>query len=362
MSVSIAKLFVRTALGALTHAWAPYSRLFLASDSDVWAISWEMREVGAIARQLGHRLGPVRLLPFADSQSAFFGSHFNLLLSPRWFETRHRLATAYFHGRPGTGTPEFDACHANLKKHHERVERIQVSHSAMRDVVLETGIDPAKVFLIPIGINPKFFTPQTAGLKSRARHRFGISGDAFVVGSFQKDGVGWGEGMVPKLIKGPDSFVRTMALLKERIPQLFVLLSGPARGYVKQELTRRGIAHHHLLLKDYRDIAKMYQALDVYVVASREEGGPKSILESMASGVPLVTTRVGQAMDLVRHAVNGWMVDVEDVEGLAYYAERVHQRAAGIDGVIEEGIRTASANAYERQTQIWGQFFEGFVR
>jgi len=45
----------------------------------------------------------------------------------------------------------------------------------------------------------------------------------------------------------------------------------------------------------------MLQALDLYIVASREEGEPKAILESMASGVPLVTTEVGQAMDFVEH-------------------------------------------------------------
>ena len=45
-------------------------------------------------------------------------------------------------------------------------------------------------------------------------------------------GVGWGDGLEPKLIKGPDVLLQTVALLRQRIPELFVLLSGPARGYV----------------------------------------------------------------------------------------------------------------------------------
>ena len=57
--------------------------------------------------------------------------------------------------------------------------------------------------------------------------------------------------------------------------------------------------------------------IDAYVVASRQEGGPKAVLESMACGVPLVTTRVGQAIDLVQHGVNGWMSAPEDANHLA---------------------------------------------
>ena len=49
----------------------------------------------------------------------------------------------------------------------------------------------------------------------------------------------------------------------------------------------------------------------------------------MAVGVPLVTTRVGQAADLVRHGENGWMVDAEDVDGLV---ECVGARCGGARG------------------------------
>jgi glycosyltransferase involved in cell wall biosynthesis len=41
--------------------------------------------------------------------------------------------------------------------------------------------------------------------------------------------------------------------------------------------------------------------MDIYIVTGWHEGGPKAVLESMAAGVPLVTTRVGQAMDLVQN-------------------------------------------------------------
>ena len=102
--------------------------------------------------------------------------------------------------------------------------------------------------------------------------------------------------------------------------------------------------------------------LDLYIVASRHEGGPKAILESMASGVPLVTTRVGQAMDLVKHGKNAFMVNVEDVDALAFYALQVfHSSQANLQSMLLAGRKTAEANSYESQIPLWAEFMKGFV-
>src|SRR5262249_25572139 len=159
----------------------------------------------------------------------------------------------------------------------------------------EAGVEPGLVHVIPIGIDIENFPLVTPERRSAARARFGLPRDAFVVGSFQKDGVGWGEGFGPKLIKGPEVLAAALQRIPAAGPELQVLLAGPARGYVRRELERVGIPFDHELVRTRADLAAAYHALDLYVVAARQEGGPKSVLESMAAGVPLVTTRVGQA-------------------------------------------------------------------
>ena len=146
---------------------------------------------------------------------------------------------------------------------------------------------------------------------------------AFVVGSFQKDGVGWGDGFEPKLIKGPDTLLAAAERLRDRVPELWFLLTGPSRGYVRRGLERLGIPYRHHFLPSTEAVATAYSAIDLCIVASREEGGPKAVLESMATGIPLVTTRVGQATDLVRHGENGFLVDVGDVEGIVEWSAHV---------------------------------------
>src|SRR5438477_12249270 len=95
-------------------------------------------------------------------------------------------------------------------------------------------------------------------------------------------------------------------------PRFPLLLSGPARGYVRSGLERHGIPYVHVRPETYAGVARLYAALDAYVVPARQEGGPKSVLESMASGVPVVSTRAGQAPELIEDGVNGRLVDVED--------------------------------------------------
>jgi len=314
-----------------------------------------------LAKMLGVSLGPSKLVNFTDCQSVFFGSHFDLLLTDKWFKGSHRLGTAYFHGKPGIGVEDFDQCYEQLCRWHHRITRLQVSNSKMRNILLESGINPSKVHQIPIGINHNIFHIQTPESRYKSRVKYRIPQSAVVIGSFQKDGVGWGEGLEPKIIKGPDIFLKTLEILKHKTSELFVLLSGPARGYVKTGLKKLNIPYQHHFLKKYSNIGELFQTLDAYIVASRDEGGPKAILESMASGVPIVTTYVGQAVDLVRHSVNGWMVDVEDAEGLAYWAEYAIQNKDDLQSVLDEGRKTAEINSYESQIPLWRFLMEDFV-
>ena len=342
------------------RGWPPYSRLLLLSDSPKWVLAYEMSEIAGVARRLGICVADSRLHAYVRRQSVFYASQFGLL-NGRQYRQPNRLATAYFHGKPGTGVAEFDRAFEALRGCHDRLDRVQVSHREMRDIVLSSGIDAAKVHLIPIAVDPRLFSSRTAAQKAAAREALGIPAGAAVVGSFQKDGVGWGDGDEPKLVKGPDVFLAAIDLLRREVPDLFVLLSGPSRGFVRCGLERMNVPYRHEFPADPRAVVPLYHALDVYLVSSRQEGGPKAVLESMATGVPLVTTRVGQATDLVRHGENGWMVDVEDAAGLARWAAHALSAGPALDAVVAEGRRAAEANSYETQLPAWARFFDGFV-
>jgi glycosyltransferase involved in cell wall biosynthesis len=359
----VARPLRRAAYRALARSWAPHSRLFIAQEGADWVLAYESRQLAKLAATLGIPVGSERWVNAASGQAVFHESQFTLLLED--FERRgNRLGFAYFHGRPGTpGFPEFDTCYRRLEQRHADVDGVQVTNEAMETVVLDTGIAAEKVHRIPIGIDPVAFARRTDDVKALARRELGLPESAFVVGSFQKDGVGWGEGREPKLIKGPDVLVAAAERLRDVVPDLWFLLTGPSRGYVMAGLERAGIPYRHRYLPSLEAVARAYEAIDLCVVASRDEGGPRAVLESMAIGVPLVTTRVGQAADLVRHGENGWVVEVEDVDALAAWGRHVAEAPrAELDGVLQAGRRTAEENSYEALRPRWRRLLERLVR
>jgi len=348
-------------LRARTTRWPEASRLILASDGQGWVLDELTEALLATAHRLGIRACKGdRWQRHSRHQCVFWASQFSLL-TDEWYRNQHRIGTAVFHGLPGTGVREFDEVFAQLERHRDRVWRVQVTHEAMREAVLGAGIAPEAIHKIPIGIDARQFRPPTAEERSGVRAELGLGPDAFVLGSFQKDGVGWGEGNDPKWIKGPDVFAEVCGRLRGEISGLTVLLTGPARGYLKNRLRDLDIPYVHRLLQHPAEVARYYAALDTYLVASRQEGGPKAVLESMACGVPLVSTRVGQATELVDDGRNGFLAEVEGVDELAEAVRRIAVRGVDRDGLVEEGRHTAEANDYRAQDPLWADFFGGWV-
>ncbi len=345
-----------------TGLWSPATRLFAVGDGGGWSVDEDAAHVAATARRLGVEIGPSRWTRFVERQVVFHTSQFEAVL-PRWLDSSNWLGMAYLHGRPDTaGMPEFDRCFDALRSRPERFARIQVTHAEMHDLVLAAGVAPERVFRIPLGIDIERFPLADAGARMRARAALGLPESAFVVGSFQKDGVGWGEGLEPKLIKGPDTLVAAVDRLRARVPELVVLLTGPARGFVRRELEQRGIPCRHVVARSGDEVARAYHAIDVYLVTSRQEGGPKAVLESMASGVPLVSTRVGQATEIVESGRNGLLVDVDDVDGIAEAAARVHDDSQLAGALRAAGRATAESYANQKLDAEWRALFAGFGR
>lgn len=169
------------------------------------------------------------------------------------------------------------------------ISKVIVSNSIMYDKLNAYGIDSCFLKLIPIPIDIKKFP---VGKNSTRNNRF-------IIGSFQKDGEGWGDGILPKYVKGPDLMCEVFIRLKKYI-DFEVLLVGPARGYVKKVLEENSINFEHKYFNSEFDVLKEYRNLDLYVIMSREEGGPKGLLEAAAAGIPVITFDVGMARDLFK--------------------------------------------------------------
>ena len=262
---------------------------------------------------------------FMRSKIVHFGDvHLAVERSYGYDYSGQKRVLTWFHVVPGS--PE----NRVLVEQQELFPFIHTSCVNTRNKLIEMGIKPERICVIPLGVDAELFD----GPDDRERTKDGlkIPDGAVVVGSFQKDGVGWGLGDEAKLIKGPDILVEVVKRLAQRYP-VHVLLIGPARGYVMKNLRASGVPFTHIgYLKDYRGIAKYYRALDLYLITSRIEGGPKAILEAWASGVPVVSTRVGMVPDIGKDQETVLLADVGDVETLyRKSAQVIENRQLGSD-------------------------------
>lgn len=252
---------------------------------------------------------------------------------------RNQIVMTIFHGNRSEQTPETIFLLDQLLSNVNILKAIVTSCSIMKNRLIEWGINSEKIKCIPLGIDLSHFRPASPEQKITLRQSLGIPSDALCIGSFQKDGMGWENGLEPKWVKGPDVFLRVVQQLKSHY-KIYILLSAPARGYIKKGLEVLEIPYKYIPLKKYWDIVSLYQALDLYLVTSREEGGPKAILEAMACGIPIVSTRVGMAPDIIVDNFNGLTAENENIDELLQCVIQIIETPQQTNAMIKNGLNT----------------------
>lgn len=135
---------------------------------------------------------------------------------------------------------------------------------------------------------------------AEARIKLSLPTSAKLLGSFQRDTEGK-DLKSPKLEKGPDLLCDAIEKMWIADKSLHVVLAGWRRQYVMRRLDAAGIPFTYFERPPATTIRDLYCALDLYLVTARVEGGPMAITECAALEVPIVSTPVGQAPEILAH-------------------------------------------------------------
>lgn len=262
-----------------------------------------------------------------------FGSQFLWEKYYKFLPRCNTYSVAYYHGNPDHS--DFWANHFESFLSSERLlENIVSPNHSTTELLRAKMEDTNKIEEIPIGVDTASFSLSLDDDQveiSNLKKSLGISSDALVIGSFQKDGVGWGSGDEPKLIKGPDLLISAVEYLQAKY-NIHVLLSGPARGYVKNQLCRLNVAFSHVSVENPEDLNHYYKLLDFYCMLSREEGGPKGILEALASGIPVIATPTGMAPDII-NSNNGVLCNNFEKDNINLNLDRLLENLQNYEGL-----------------------------
>ena len=152
-----------------------------------------------------------------------------------------------------------------------------------------------KIFYIPFWVNFDIWFPKND--KKKLKSQYGLNDSSFLIGSFQRDSEGKNVNL-PKLSKGPDRFLEIVKNLNQK-KDITVVLTGRRRNYLKNELQKEGVKFKIFEMINFSSLNDLYNCLDLYIVASRYEGGPQSILECAATKTPIISTNVGISSEIL---------------------------------------------------------------
>jgi len=198
------------------------------------------------------------------------------------------------------------------------------------------------IYVVPYWINSEMWFPITPGDREMARRSLGIKDSDFVLGSFQRDTEGSCD-TTPKREKGPDIFCDYAEVLNSRNSHLIVLLSGYRRQYVMSRLLSKKIKTLYVEMAPSSSMRWLYSALDLYAVSSRCEGGPQALLECAACCVPIISTPVGMAEQLLAP---------ESV------SERLELAEANIDVARDKSLALLTPHAFIAYRDMFKHFLE----
>lgn len=172
------------------------------------------------------------------------------------------------------------------------------------------GIPAERVVWIPNGVDIERFYPASPIQKSQARAQLGIGAAERVVLY-----VGRLEHM-----KGVDILLRgwkELRQLQREHCRLILVGDGPERETLAQMARNFGVDASVCFAGEQDSVNAYYRAADLFVLPSRTEGLSNALLEGMASGLPVLVSKVGGAVDLVQEGQSGFFFESEDALGLA---------------------------------------------
>ena len=136
------------------------------------------------------------------------------------------------------------------------------------------------------------------GDKDKLRSKYNFSSNDYLIGSFQRDTEG-NDMISPKLSKGPDRFLEIVKSLNKEKSDLVVVLTGKRRNYLVNKLQENNINFRYFEMASFFELNELYNILNLYIVSSRVEGGPQSIIEASLCKTPLISTDVGIASEIL---------------------------------------------------------------
>ncbi len=204
--------------------------------------------------------------------------------------------------------PDWSKAARLFREHRESSRVTAVSSHVAKNAAQQVAELRDLVDVVYCGVDLGGFIPRTGGADQTLRAEWGIPSSSFVFGS---------TGRIVEA-KAYEHFVAAAATVLARGADAYFLLAGdgPWRGQIEDEVRRHGIGARFRLVGFQENVPKFLRSLDAFVLSSRTEGVPLSLIEAMAMRLPCIATDVGGVSEVFT-SHGGVLIQAEQPEALA---------------------------------------------
>ncbi|MGH8177836.1 MAG: TIGR03088 family PEP-CTERM/XrtA system glycosyltransferase [Steroidobacter sp.] len=190
---------------------------------------------------------------------------------------------------------------------------VTVSRDLEQWLLGRVGIPSRKVMQICNGVDTERFRPVSTAARRASLPADRFPANCIVIGSVSR----------LTAIKDPLNLVRAFLAIRKplatagRDVRLALIGDGPLRASIETEIRAAGEEQAVWLSGSRDDVAELMQALDIFVLGSQREGISNTVLEAMATGLPVIASATGGNLELVESGVTGKLVPPGDSAALA---------------------------------------------
>lgn len=190
--------------------------------------------------------------------------------------------------------------------HYKNVIPVAISQCFVQDIASYYQLNEKRIACIPNGIDFGNFNTSKRKKTEDNIYKF------ITVGSMRPE-------------KNQKLLIKAFAYVRKKNPNTQLTIVGD--GTLKPEIEKL-IAAYHLqdavnLTGIVSNVGDYLASADAFVLSSDFEGLPLSLLEAMACGLPIVSTKCGGTVDIIDDGVNGYLVDINDIGQLSDAMYRV---------------------------------------
>ncbi|HET8575941.1 MAG TPA: glycosyltransferase [Methylomirabilota bacterium] len=203
-----------------------------------------------------------------------------------------------------------------------RADRVVAVSDALRGVAVGLGAPADRIRVIPNGVDTAVFAPMD---RPEARRLCGLPDTGPILVTVA--GIYEGKGQLDVIESLPE-------LTRSHPGLLYVLVGGPRPGEsylprLEERVRELRLARHVRVAgtRPHAEMSRWFNAADLSVLATRSEGWPNVLLESLACGTPVVAANVGGVPEIVRDGRDGRLVPARDVAALTAALRRALETA-----------------------------------